>query len=104
MRPTRTALAAVTMMAMVAGATVARGEDGAKPGLGSGGSLREALAKLGEGREVELVLANGKSYRGKLGAVGNATVLLTQIAGKELSDVLIDLDDVSAVELRVRGN
>ena len=66
--------------------------------------MRDALGKLGEGRDVELVLANGKSYRGKLGAVGTETVLLTQIAGKEFSDVLIDLDAVAAVELRVRGN
>ena len=66
--------------------------------------MREALAKLGDGREVELVLSNGKSYRGKLGSVGNETVLLTQIAGKEFYDVLIVLGEVAAVELRVRGN
>ncbi len=104
MRTTRTALAAVMMLAMVVGASTARAADGAKPGLDTGGSMREALAKLGEGRDVELVLSNGKSYRGKLGPVGGATVLLTQIAGKEFYDVLIELDDVSAVELRVRGN
>lgn len=73
-------------------------------GLTTAGDLPAALAGLGAGRDVEIVLANGKSYRGKLGTVGKDTVLLTQIAGKEFYDVLIDLEAVAAVELRVRGN
>lgn len=73
-------------------------------GLSTSGDIQAALAGLGAGRDVEIVLANGKSYRGKLGTVGKDTVLLTQIAGKEFYDVLIDLDAVAAVELRVRGN
>jgi len=76
----------------------------AKPGLTTTGGVREALSKLGEGRDVEVVLTNGKSYHGKIASVGNETVLLTQIAGKELFDVLIELDSVAAVELRVRDN
>ena len=73
-------------------------------GLTTTGDMQAALAGLGAGRDVEIVLANGKSYRGKLGTVGKDTVLLTQITGKEFYDVLIDLDAVAAVELRVRGN
>lgn len=73
-------------------------------GLSTSGDMQAALAGLGQGRDVEIVLANGKSYRGKLGTVGKDTVLLTAIAGKEFYDVLIDLDAVAAVELRVRGN
>lgn len=98
---TRVAVAAV----LLALGTSAPGhaEDG-KPGLSTAGDVRAALGRLGEGRDVELVLANGKSYRGKLGTVGEDTVLLTQIAGKEFFDVLIVLDAVAAVELRVRGN
>jgi small nuclear ribonucleoprotein (snRNP)-like protein len=79
-------------------------EEAGKPGLSTSGSLREALGRLGEGREVELVLSNGKSYRGKLGSVGSATVIVSQIAGKEFYDVLIALDAVAAVEVRVRSN
>jgi hypothetical protein len=75
-----------------------------KPGLGTTGSIADALGKLGDGRDVEIVLTNGKSYRGKLGSVGKDTVLVTQIAGKEFYDVLIALDEVAAVELRVRSN
>jgi hypothetical protein len=88
---------------LLAASASARGED-AKPGLSTGGSIREALGKLGEGRDVELVLNNGKSYRGKLGSVGASTVLVTQLTGKEFYDVLIALDQVAAVELRVRGS
>jgi hypothetical protein len=89
---------------LVGAATVGRADEPAKAGLTTTGSLKDALSRLGEGRDVEIVLSNGKSYRGKLGTVGNDTVLLTQIAGKEFYDVLIVLDEVAAVELRVRGS
>jgi hypothetical protein len=72
--------------------------------LAAGGSIRDALARIGQGTDVELVLANGKSYRGKLGTIGEQSVVVTEPAGKEFYDVLINLEDVSAVELRVRGN
>jgi hypothetical protein len=72
--------------------------------LAAGGNVQDALARVGAGKEVELVLANGKSYRGKLGTVSAQSVVVTEVAGKEYYDVLIDLEDVSAIELRVRGN
>ena len=90
-------LAAAMLVATIAGA---RADEG---GLTTAGTMRDALGKLA-GKDVELVLSNGKSYRGKVGSVGNATVLVTQIAGKEFYDVLIELDEVAAVEVRVRGN
>lgn len=105
MTTTRTARAGLLAMTLGLGIVVAaHADDAGKPGLSAAGSMRDALAKLGEGRDVELVLTNGKSYRGKLGTVGTATVLLTQIAGKEFYDVLLALDDIAAVELRVRSN
>jgi len=103
---TRTRLGMALLAATLTFGTVAiaHAEDAApKPGLSTAGSLRDALGKLGEGRDIEIVLTNGKSYRGKLGTVGNDTVILTQITGKEFYDVLIVLDEIAAVELRVRG-
>ena len=97
MRTARIGWLAMSLMLATAGAAHAEG-------LTTGGDMQAALAGLGAGRDVEIVLANGKSYRGKIGSVGKDTVLLTQIAGKEFYDVLIDLDAVAAVELRVRGN
>ena len=93
----------LALLLAVGAPALAHAED-AKPGLVATGTVRDALMKLGDGRDVELVLANGKSYRGKLGAVGNDTVLLTQITGKEFYDVLIDLKAITAIELRARGN
>ena len=97
MRTARIGWLALGLMLATAGAVQAEG-------LTTGGDMQAALAGLGAGRDVEIVLANGKSYRGKLGSVGKETVLLTQIGGKEFYDVLIDLHAVAAVELRVRGN
>jgi hypothetical protein len=103
---TRTSLAAAMLAATVGlgMVAVATAEEPAKAGLSTAGSLHDALVRLGDGRDVEIVLTNGKSYRGKLGSVGNDTVLVTQIAGKEFYDVLIVLDEIAAVELRVRGS
>jgi hypothetical protein len=104
---TTTGMARAGLLAMTLGlgmVVAVHADEGPKPGLSTAGSMHDALAKLGEGRDVELVLANGKSYRGKLGTVGTATVILTQIAGKEFYDVLIALDEIAAVELRVRNN
>lgn len=103
-RMKRTVRTGMLAAALALGATAMAHAEDAKPGLVATGSIRDALTKLDAGRDVELVLANGKSYRGKLGTVGNDTVLVTQIAGKEFYDVLIDLKTVAAVELRVRGN
>ncbi|MEO6027632.1 MAG: hypothetical protein ABIR79_12260 [Candidatus Binatia bacterium] len=96
-RRTMQVLAAAMLVATVAVA----GADEA--GLSTAGTMRDALGTLA-GKDVEVVLSNGKSYRGKVGSVGNETVLVTQIAGKEFYDVLIELDEVAAVEVRVRGN
>ena len=105
MKTTRSVLAGLLAATVLLG-TVRAGhaEEAGKPGLSTSGSMREALGRLGEGRDVELVLSNGKSYRGKLGSVGSATVIVSQIAGKEFYDVLIALDAVAAVEVRVRSN
>jgi len=95
------AMVALACLVGVLGITPARAADD-NP-LAAGGSVRDALARIGQGKDVELVLANGKSYRGKLGTVGDQSVVVTELAGKEFYDVLIRLDEVSAVELRVRG-
>lgn len=79
----------------------ARAQDG-QPTFSADGSIRDALAKLGKGREVEIVVADGKSYRGKIAEVGMQSVLLTQIAGKEFYDVLLNVDAIAAVEVRAR--
>lgn len=100
-RMRRTAAGLLLLVGLTSMTAPAHADDKA---LTTEGSLRDALVRLGEGKPVELVLTNGKSYKGKLGKVGTDTVLVTDIAGKEYYDVLIEIDDVSAVEVRARGN
>ena len=54
------------------------------------------------GKNVTLVLVGGSELTGKVGNVGNNTVKLTEISGKEYFDAVVDLDDVSAVVFRAR--
>lgn len=51
---------------------------------------------------VELHLRNGQAYQGKIGAVGSAYVLITELSGKEFYDALVTISDISAVEVRAR--
>lgn len=71
--------------------------------LSAAASLRDTLESLrAAGKPVELVLKNGKSYAGKLGAVGADAAVVSEVRGKEFYDAYIVLDDVSAVEVRMR--
>jgi hypothetical protein len=54
--------------------------------------MRDGVMRLGDGAEVELTLANGKSYRGKLGSVGDHSVIVSELSGKEFYDALIKLE------------
>ena len=101
MRATRSWIGGVAVAAVIAAAVApAWGQEA----LSAAGSIKDALKKLGAGKPVEIVLEGGKSYKGKLGAVGEDTVLVTEISGKEFYDALIDLDAIAAVEVRARGN
>lgn len=95
------AVGAVAAAVAIGGGHQAHAED-AQPKLSADGTIREALGALGKGREVEIVVADGKSYRGTIGEVGMHTVLLTHLVGKEFYDVLVNLDAVAAVEVRAR--
>ena len=46
---------------------------------------------------------SGKSYRGKLAAVGDHAVVVSEITGREFFDALIVLEEITAVEVRARG-
>jgi hypothetical protein len=68
-------------------------------------TIGENLARIQAAKKsVEVVLKGGKSYRGIVAATGSEAVLLTQIEGREFYDALIELDEIAAIELRVRGN
>ena len=82
----------------------AQGEAGA-PSLDPAQTLHDNLARIATGKQgVELTLRGGKSYRGRVAKVGDHAVLLTELEGREFYDAWISLEDIAAVEIRVRGN
>jgi hypothetical protein len=66
-------------------------------------STRENLKALaGAKQPITVVLSNGKDYRARVGEVGNEAVVLTGIAGREFFDVLVDIDEIVAIEAQAR--
>lgn len=66
-------------------------------------SMRDNLKAVAETKTtITVVLSNGKDYRAKVGGVGEDQVLLTGIAGREFFDVLIDIDEIVAIEAQAR--
>lgn len=66
-------------------------------------SMRENLKALaGAKKTVTVVLGNGKEYRAQIAGVGDDELLLTGIAGREFFDVLVDMDEIVAVEAQAR--
>jgi uncharacterized protein (DUF608 family) len=67
-------------------------------------TVRDNLRRLQEAKKaVEVVLKNGKSYRGSVATVGDHAVLLTEIQGREFYDALVVLDEIAALEVRARN-
>lgn len=52
---------------------------------------------------IEITLRGGKGLAGLVGELGDHNVVLTQLAGKEFYDAFVRLDEIVAVEARVRG-
>ena len=59
-------------------------------------------AAKAKGKALVLVLRSGASYTGKVKDVGTEVVILTGLAGKEFFDAWIRLDNIVAMEERVR--
>ena len=80
-------------------------ENKAAPKLSAAMSMNDTLKGLmGTQTPVEIVLGNGKVYGGFVKEVGTGTVLLTKLSQKEFYDAMIKIEDISAVEVRMRGN
>ena len=95
------AIAFSTLLALAATNALAQPPEGGP--LNASAPLVDNLRQLQQsGKAVELVLENGKSYKGKLGSVGDHAVVVTQIEGREFFDALVLIEDISAVETRAR--
>jgi hypothetical protein len=99
-------LALVVLSAILVGtASTVCAQGGDAAGLNASQSMGDNLRHLAEAKKtVELVLRNGKSYKGKLGAVGDHSVVVTQIAGRDFFDALVLIDEVVAVEVQARDH
>lgn len=65
----------------------------------------DAIAKAlkeREGKSATVVLASGTELTGKVSAVSDGSVKLSELSGKEFFDAVIDLDHVQAVVVRAR--
>ena len=64
-------------------------------------SMRDSLKAKG-GSKVVLQLIGGQEVSGKIVEVGDQTVHLSELTGKEFYDALVRLDHISALVIRVR--
>lgn len=69
--------------------------------VGGNDTVRTLLAKH-KGRTVTLRLKDGGEMTGQVRNVGNFTVHLGALAGKEFFDGVVDLGEVSALVVRTR--
>ena len=63
-------------------------------------TLKQALA---EKAKVTVYLRGNASFSGTVADVGDHAVVIANLQGRDFSDALIRLDQVTAVEARVRG-
>ena len=65
------------------------------------GSVQDTLAK-NKGKRVSLRFSAGEELTGKVAALSDQTVHLTELAGRDFFDAIVELDDVVAVVFRAR--
>ncbi len=66
-------------------------------------SLSDSLKAIQTaGKGATLHLKSGAHFAGKIGSVGDHTVVLKELVGKEFYDAQICLHEIAAVEVRAR--
>ena len=55
------------------------------------------------GKNIYINLRSGKTYQGIIKSVGKKFIHLEKMAGREFFDALINIEDISAVELQFRA-
>lgn len=100
----RSAFAPIAIATLLAfSAPMALGQSPESGLLNAAAPIGDNLRRLQQsGKPVELVLENGKSYKGKLGTVGDHAVVVTQIEGREFFDALVLIEEIAAIEVRAR--
>ena len=62
--------------------------------------LRQARA---ENERIETYLRGGQAFVGKVIAIGDHSVVIGPLVGKDFYDVQIRIDDISAISIQTRG-
>ena len=71
--------------------------------LNAKATMRDNLSVLMASKKpVVVILKNGTSYRATIGSVGDHFAVLTEPSQKEYFDVLVAIDDITALEARAR--
>lgn len=65
-------------------------------------TLKDVLLKL-QDKEVYVILKSGKEYLGIIKEVGQHCAVLEQTGNRSFYDSIMRIDDISAVEIQVRG-
>ncbi len=81
------------------GAEAARAQEAAR--FDAHASLNDNLASL-LGKDVHVHLRSGKTLQGYVKSLGTHYVHLEKLAGRDFYDALARLEDISAVEVKVR--
>ena len=55
------------------------------------------------GQRVSVTLSSGTELTGIVSSVGDEVIHLSELSGKEFYDAIVELDQIAAVVVRVRG-
>jgi ribosome maturation factor RimP len=66
-------------------------------------TMRDALSDL-LNKKVEIILKSGKNFNGKIQTVGQHCMVLNQLGSRSFFDVIIQIEDIAAVEVQIRTN
>ncbi|MFX0052556.1 MAG: hypothetical protein ACFFAJ_15885 [Candidatus Hodarchaeota archaeon] len=66
-------------------------------------TMKDALSTL-LNKKVEMILKSGRKFNGKIQTVGQHCMVLNQLGSRSFFDVIIQIEDIAAVEVQVRTN
>lgn len=91
------ALTVLALMTTLASSTIAADKVGF-----TASDTPATVLKRNEGQKVELRLKSGEKLSGKVTAVGEKSLHLSELTGQEFYDAVVLLDDVSVVIIRTK--
>ena len=90
---------AVLAMAPTAQARSITPVEGAK--FDTAGSMNDNLKSLMD-KDVVIHVRSGKTFQGRVKAIGDHLIHLEKLSGRDFFDALIRLEDVTAIEIKFR--